>query len=371
MARIRLAGVSKRYNGIVAVLNMTMEIYDGEFFAVLGPPGAGKTSTLKIIAGVEPVTSGQIFFDEDPIESLPPNKRNVAMVFESYALYPHLTVFENIAYPLRRGTSTHRFSEAEIKDAVGRIAELLQISPTLQRQPAQLSGGQRQRVALARALIRNPKVFLFDEPIAHLDARLRHELRAELKRLQRVHRITTVYATPDYAEAIAMADRVAVLFGGEIKQVGTPEEILRSPASAEVAQFLGDPPINILPAQIKRHDNQTWLDLGGVEISAPPTLKSWAIDGKLKEQVLVGIRAGDVVLRPKSGPTTTFCAEVYSSERLHRKTVVTLTCGKDQIRMNAPSDFRTTIGESFWLEFPSDRLLTFDPETHLALHVRP
>ena len=332
-------------------------------------PEPAETSTLKMIAGVEPVTGGEIFFDDKPVSALPPNKRNVAMVFETYALYPHLTVFENIAYPLRQETEPHRRSEKEIKDTVGRIAEMLQISPTLQRRPAELSGGQRQRVALARLLVRHPAVSLFDEPIAHLDARLRHELRGELKRLHRLNRTTTVYATPDYAEAVAMADRVAVLFGGEIKQLGTPAEVLHAPASTEVAQFMGDPPMNILPARLKRQDSQTWVSMGGSEMPAPSELARWVAEGRLKEEVLVGIRPKDIVLHRSPGSQTIFRAELYSAERLHRKIVVSLASGQDLIKVNAPTDFVATIGESYWLEFPLDKLLAFDSKTHIALSV--
>ena len=367
MARIRLAGISKKYGNIVAVRDLSLEIDEGEFFTILGPPGAGKTSTLKLIAGVETATGGDIYFDDRPVGALPPHKRNVSMVFESYALYPHLTVFENIAYPLRRRTDVRHSSETDVRRAVLAIADLLQISATLQRRPSELSGGQRQRVALARSLVRDPAVALFDEPIAHLDARLRHELRGELKRLHRLNRTTTVYATPDYAEAIAMADRVALLFGGEIKQLGTPEEILREPASADVAQFLGDPPINIVPARISRHDSQTWISVSGSEFPAPVELERRIMQGRLKDQVLLGIRPKDIVLHRARDSRTILHAELYSVERLHRKVVVSLAGGDDLIKVNAPTDFVAAVGEPYWLEFPLDRLLAFDPETRVAL----
>jgi multiple sugar transport system ATP-binding protein len=359
--------VSKRYGGIVAVKDLNLDILEGEFLAVLGPPGAGKTSTLKMIAGVEAVSEGEIFFDESPMGALPPNRRNVSMVFETYALYPHLSVFENIAYPLRRETGAHKRSENDIKETVSNVAELLQITPTLHRRPAELSGGQRQRVALARSLVRRPAVSLFDEPIAHLDARLRHQLRGELKRLHHLHHTTTVYATPDYAEAIAMADKVAVISGGQLKQVGTPAEILEAPASAEVAQFVGDPPMNILPASLRRHDEQTWINLGGSEFPAPPELVKRVESGTLKQEVLIGIRPKDIVLRRSPGSKTVFRAQLYSAERLHRKTVVSLTGGQDLIKVNAPVDFVAVVGEPYWIEFPLDRLLTFDSSSHLAI----
>lgn len=367
MAQIKLTGLRKHYGGIVAVRDLSLQIDEGELLAVLGPPGAGKTSTLKVIAGIEPATAGEVTFDGKCVTMLPPNRRNVAMVFESYALYPHLSVFENIAYPLREQGGAQRLAEAEVRKRVLAIAELLQITPTLQRQPAQLSGGQRQRVALARTLVRNPAVFLFDEPIAHLDARLRHEMRGELKRLHRERGTTTVYATPDYAEAIAMADRVAVLFGGELKQIGTPESILAAPASAEVAQFLGDPPMNILPARIVQHADRCWLQLAGAEIPAPAAVVAWAGGSSGREDVLIGARPSDVVLSRSAGPVAVVPVALYSAERLHRKTVVSLVKDKDLIKVNVPPDFAGRVDEPFWLGFQTERLLAFDPQTRLAL----
>ena len=298
MTTVTFRTVSKNYTGVRAVKKLALEINDGEFLSILGPPGAGKSSILKMVAGIEAVSEGEILFDGTPINDFPPNKRNVAMVFESYALYPHLTVFKNIAYPLHERKHELGYTDEQINKAVEEIAALLQISELLQRRPAQLSGGQRQRVALARALVRNPRVFLFDEPIAHLDARLRHMLRGELKRIQRKRMTTTIYATPDFMEAIALADRIAVLFKGELHQVGTPSEIMHRPATAAVAEFVGDPPMNVLPAKLGTSGEDVYFDCNGLKVSVPTNLRPRLTNGDFSEGVLVGIYPGDIRSQP-------------------------------------------------------------------------
>ena len=367
MAQVNLNNVSKTYKGVEAVKNLTLEIEEGEFFAILGPPGAGKSSTLKMVAGVEPCTEGEILFDGDPVNGLPPNKRGVAMVFESYALYPHMTAFENIAYPLHERRREMGYNKDQIKQTVTEIAELLQITQELDRQPRYLSGGQRQRVALGRALVRDPRVLLLDEPIAHLDARLRHTLRGELKRIQRKRKSTTIYATPDYLEAIAMADRVAVLFGGELHQLDTPAEMMKSPATASVAAFVGDPPMNVIAAQLESRDGNPWLRMDSVEIPVPERLRSAVAKGNYEEGLLVGIRPGDVELSDSEQPSPSFASQLYVVEHLHRKSILNLERDDLQIKVNTAPGYRGQIGDQIWLTFPADRLCLFDPNTSHAL----
>ena len=366
MTRVTLNNVSKTYNGVQAVESLSFEVEDGEFFTILGPPGAGKTSTLKMIAGVEALTEGEVLFDGEPVNGLPPNKRNVAMVFESYALYPHLTAFENIAYPLQEHRHELGYTDDQIRDIVEEMAELLQITAELGRRPAFLSGGQRQRVALARTLVRNPRVFLLDEPIAHLDARLRHQLRAELKRIQRQRGVTTIYATPDYVEAIAMADRIAMLFGGKLHQLGTPAEILHAPSTAEVAQFVGDPPMNIIEAQITRQDGRLVFKCEEFDLPVPPRLQG-VIEQQGYERILVGIRPGDVMVSQTELPAPACEVKLYVVETLHRKAILSLEKGKMLLKANTPPGFRARIGDPLWLQFPEDRLFVFAPDTLLAL----
>jgi multiple sugar transport system ATP-binding protein len=244
MARIRFAGLAKRFGAQEVLAPLELEIADGEFFTFVGPSGCGKSTLLNLIAGVEPPSAGALYFDEMRVDTLVPGARDVAMVFQSYALYPHLSVRENIAFPLR----VRRTPRAEIEREVARVAEVLGLGDLLERKPRQLSGGQRQRVALGRALVRRPRVFLMDEPLSNLDARLRLEMREELKRLHEAHGVTTVYVTHDQEEAMALSQRVAVLSAGRIEQCGARSRStpIRQPVRRPV---IGSPPINVLEGE--------------------------------------------------------------------------------------------------------------------------
>ena len=241
MAAVEFEGVSKRFGAVTVVENLSLRVEEGEFFTFVGPSGCGKSTLLSLIAGLERPTSGALRFDDRIVNDLPPRERDVAMVFQSYALYPHMTVAENIGFPLR----LRRVPAGETAAAVARVAQSLELESLLHRRPRELSGGQRQRVALGRALIRRPRVFLMDEPLSNLDARLRLEMRAELKRLHAEYRITTVYVTHDQEEALALSDRVAVLHEGRLQQCGAPMQVYDDPANLFVAGFIGSPPINL------------------------------------------------------------------------------------------------------------------------------
>ena len=248
MARIEFKSVTKRYVGdVIAVKNLDIEIRDKEFVVLLGPSGCGKSTTLNMIAGLEEVTEGELWFDRQIVNALPPHKRDVSMVFQSYALYPHMTVYENIAFGLRM----RRVDRAEIDRRVRDAAAKLEIAHLLQRRPSQLSGGQRQRVALGRAMVRQPAVFLMDEPLSNLDAALRISMRAEIKHLHTAMQTTFVYVTHDQAEALTLADRIMVMKDGVIQQVGTPDEVYERPRNMFVAAFLGNPAINFLEGTIE------------------------------------------------------------------------------------------------------------------------
>jgi ABC-type sugar transport system ATPase subunit len=366
MAEISLQSVFKSYDDTKAVRSLSLEIQEGEFFSILGPPGAGKTSILKMIAGVEAITDGEILFDGEVVNHIAPHKRNVAMVFESYALYPHMTAYDNIAYPLREQKRELGLTEEEIDKTVMDMAEMLQITNQLNRRPAFLSGGQRQRVALARALVRNPRVFLLDEPIAHLDARLRHTLRGEIKRLQRKLGVTTVYATPDYLEAVAMADRIAVVFDGRLQQLDTPARLLERPASARVAAFVGDPPMNILPAKIATHDDRLWFQCDGFELPVAAGRRA-ALEAGEHQSVLIGIRPGDIEVSETQASEFCFACTLYAIEHLHRKSVLSLEHDDQLIKAKLPPNYRGTVGAQYWLAFPEDKVHVFHPETSLAL----
>jgi ABC-type sugar transport system ATPase subunit len=274
MAAIRFEHVMKRFGRTMVLPDLDLGIDDREFFTFVGPSGCGKSTILSLIAGLEPLSGGNLLFDEQRMNDLSPRDRDVAMVFQNYALYPHLTVFENIAFPLR----VRKVNRASIQTAVAQAAAALGLTALLRRKPRELSGGQRQRVALGRALVRKPKAFLMDEPLSNLDARLRIETRAELKRIHREYRITTVYVTHDQEEAMALSDRIAIIHQGCIQQVGTPGEVYDAPGNRFVAGFVGSPPMN-------------WLDgsLLKDSVSLVPLF------GKLRpEEVELGVRPCDV-----------------------------------------------------------------------------
>src|SRR5919198_663699 len=246
MARVLLKDLNKKFDGTHAVKDVNLEIRDHEFVVLVGPSGCGKTTTLRMVAGLEEITSGEISIDGKVVNNLAPMDRDIAMVFQNYALYPHMSVYDNMSFGLRM----RKFERAEIDRRVKHAAEVLGIQPLLERRPRQLSGGQRQRVALGRALVRKPRVFLFDEPLSNLDAGLRAQLRAELKRLHTSLRATFVYVTHDQAEAMTLSDRIAVLDAGQLQQVAPPREIYDRPANRFVAEFFGTPRINVVPGRL-------------------------------------------------------------------------------------------------------------------------
>ena len=243
---VRYQGVGKVFSGVPALVDLDLEVPDGKFLALLGPSGCGKTTALRILAGLEEPTSGQVFIGQDDVTKLQPRDRDVAMVFQSYALYPHKNVAENIAYPLR----VRKIDKRDRELRVGKVAELLSITPLLGRMPRQLSGGQRQRVALARAIVREPRAFLMDEPLSNLDAQLRLQMRIEIKRLQRELATTTLYVTHDQVEAMTMADIVAVMHEGRLQQLAAPADLYAHPANLFVARFCGSPPMNVLSGDV-------------------------------------------------------------------------------------------------------------------------
>ncbi len=338
MPSVRLEKISKSFGKNRVLNEVDLEVRDGEFMVLLGPSGSGKTTTLRIIAGLEIQDSGHVYIGEKLVDSLPPRERNVAMVFQNYALYPHKTVYENIAMPLMAKKVIPGEADKKIKE----VAETLGISELLGRYPRQLSGGQQQRVALARALVKEPDVFLMDEPLSNLDAKLRVSARTFLKSLQRRLRITTVYVTHDQAEAMAMADRVALISDGIVQQLGTPSELYFRPVNEFVAGFLGSPPINLMKATAER----------GV-VKAPGF--SWKIEGLDAEgEVAVGVRPEDVNV--DEGETL---GRVKVVEPLGSETIVTLEVANNTIvaRMLGNSDVKE--GSELRISVNPSKLLLF------------
>jgi len=294
MAEVVLRGVWKRFGEVVAVRDMNLHVKDGEFMILLGPSGCGKTTTLRMIAGLEEPTKGQIYIGDklvaDPEKGVfvPPRDRDIAMVFQSYALYPHMTVYDNIAFPLK----LRKVPKQEIDRRVREVAEMLGLTELLNRKPRELSGGQRQRVALGRAIVRKPKVFLMDEPLSNLDAKLRVKMRAELKKLQRQLGVTTIYVTHDQVEAMTMGDRIAVINQGVLQQVGTPDEVYDRPANTFVAGFIGSPPMNFMDATITEDG---FADFGEFRLKLLPEHVEVLRDKNLLgRDVIFGIRPEDI-----------------------------------------------------------------------------
>ena len=265
MAQVSLRKVEKAYETYKAVHGIDLEIADEEFVVLVGPSGCGKSTTLRMVAGLEEITGGEIWIGGDKVNDVPPRDRDIAMVFQNYALYPHMTVFENMAF----GLKLRKFPRDEIKRRVDEAARILDLSPLLERRPKALSGGQRQRVAMGRAIVRNPRVFLFDEPLSNLDAKLRVQMRTEIKKVHQTVRTTTVYVTHDQVEAMTLADRVVVMNAGRIEQVGPPQELYHHPATRFVAGFIGSPAMNFLPVRVVNDNGLAVVLAGGTRLAIP------------------------------------------------------------------------------------------------------
>jgi multiple sugar transport system ATP-binding protein len=297
VAKVLLKNVTKIFDGnVTAINNITIDVADQEFLVVVGPSGCGKTTMLRLIAGLEEPTSGTIVIENRTVNKVQPKDRDVAMVFQNYALYPHMNVFENIAFALK----VRKYPRVDVADRVGEVAKLLGIEKLLAMRPSDLSGGQRQRVALGRAIIRNPKVFLLDEPFSNIDAQLRLATRAELKSLQRRLKVTTIFVTHDQAEAMTLGDRICVLYNGIVQQIGTPMEVYSKPANKFVAGFLGLPPMNFLSGQIDFEKDKPRFCFGKVKVALPVSLSNKLLPYKGKE-IILGVRPEHLSLHPIQG----------------------------------------------------------------------
>ena len=332
MARIRLERVWKLYGKTEAVKGLSLEIYNGELMVLLGPSGCGKTSTLRMIAGLEEVSAGEIFFDDRNVTRLRPAERNVAMAFENYALYPSLTVWDNIAFPL----VARRYSKPEIRERVRKLLEVLEIEDLANMKPSQLSDGQKQRVSLARALVREPAVFLLDEPLSHLDARQRTKMRAFLKRFHQEIGITTVMVTHDQLEALALADRIAVMNNGQLEQVGDPTELYERPRTLFVASFIGEPPMNLLPCRITAEDGRTTLVGQGFSVELPKSAcasNDFHNDFQNGDTLILGVRPEDLEVCEPSERNALFFGRTELVEDLGDQVVVTVRLAGQKVFM--------------------------------------
>ncbi|MFQ5893393.1 MAG: ABC transporter ATP-binding protein [Nitrospinota bacterium] len=350
MTEIRLQGVEKRFQDVVVVEDLTLTIHAREFFTFVGPSGCGKSTILNMIAGLEEVTGGAISFDAERIDHLSPRERDVALVFQSYALYPHMTVYENLAFPLRVRKAAAETIDGEIQ----KVAGLLELGPLLQRKPRELSGGQQQRVALGRAIVRRPRAFLMDEPLSNLDARLRVEMRAELKRIHRECQITTVYVTHDQEEAMALSDRIAVLNEGTIHQCGDPMEVYEQPANLFVASFIGSPPMNLMDGAL----------LQDISLFAP------LLERAGKQEIVVGIRPSDITVRPHGGGPA-LEAEVLLLEPTGSEVWVDGLWRGITLKGRATPETPLRPGATAFFTIPVDKLHLFDKSTGSRLALPP
>ncbi|MBI4378316.1 MAG: ABC transporter ATP-binding protein [Nitrospinae bacterium] len=359
MTEIRFEGVTKSFKDVGVIKGIDLKIREGEFFTFVGPSGCGKSTLLNMIAGLESITEGSIYFDDTMVNDLSPKDRDVAMVFQSYALYPHMTVYENIAFPLRM----KEIAKSEIDREVKRIAALIGLEEMLNKKPKELSGGQRQRVALGRAIIRRPKVFLMDEPLSNLDARLRVEMRGEIKKLQKGLKITTVYVTHDQSEALSLSDRIAVLHHGEIQQCGIPSDVYMNPSNVFVAGFIGSPSMNFIEAYIRRCEPLE-IDCNGIlfsvnEYFSPDLLKS----GK---ELLLGIRPEDITVsaNKSEGGIEVKVSMIESAGSFNYVDVIwNNVTVKGISKIN--DDFKA--GSRVFIEIPLDKIILFDKKSGIRL----
>ncbi len=348
MARIRLENVTKRFGAVTALNDVSFEVADGEFFAVLGPPGAGKTTLLRTIVGLEKPEEGEIFADDEPLTEVFPGDRDIAIMFQNLALYPDKSVYNNLAFPLKQA----KMPRAEIRSRVAETAAKLHIEPLLKRKPAKLSGGERQRVALGRALVRDPRALLLDEPLSALDALLRLEMRAELKRLQRDLGRTLIYVTHDQVEAMSMPDRVAVLREGVVQQIDAPELIYHRPANRFVATVIGSPPMNFIPVAVDASNGTPRLahDLFTVESTEGQRFRE-------TDTGFIGVRPEDVrIVTAEQGIPVT----VYATEPLGGETVVDVTLGDRVIKALAPPTLDLSVDDRVGVALDPQRLHVFD-----------
>jgi len=359
VAEIRLEQVTKRFGRITAVNDLSLHIQDGEFFTLLGPPGAGKTTTLRLIVGLEKPESGAIYIDGENMAGVHPGQRDIAMIFQNLALYPDKTVFENIAFPLRE----RKVPEAEIRARVQEVARVLHIERLLDRLPARLSGGERQRVAIGRAIVRRPRAYLMDEPLANLDALLRLEMRVELKRMQRDLGQTLVYVTHDQVEAMSMSDRIAVLRQGVLQQCDTPDVVYHRPANRFVATVVGSPPMNFLPVQLVEQEGALGLRHPAlwVQVAREPERVRQAVAqaGAAADRLWLGIRPEHVAVRADR-PAGSIPATVLVTEPLGAETIVDLRVGSELLKAVVPPHLQLREGQAVGLQFDPAALHLLD-----------
>ncbi|NWF69158.1 MAG: ABC transporter ATP-binding protein [Chloroflexi bacterium] len=363
---LELRAVTKKYGHKTALNALSLDIQPAEFVVIFGPAGAGKSTTLNLIAGITDPTSGEIMLNGHPMNRVAPENRNMSMVFENYALYSHLSVFENLAFPLRaRGMGT-----PEVKQKVAEIATILQITPFLERKPGFLSGGQRQRVALGRALVRDADVYLLDEPISHLDAKLRHRMRGELKALCQRKEAIVVHVTHDYREAMSLSHRMVVINKGHLMQFGTPDEIYHTPANEFVASFVGEPPMSFIDTRYAQYQGRVALLVSGTEtqpVHLPVNGQAAEFLGRAQPKTLrVGVRASDISIERSASAKHDIPAEVYVVETLGHRDIITVKIGAHLVKVVAAPGMNLHVKDTVWVNIGPETYHLFGDEKAIA-----
>jgi multiple sugar transport system ATP-binding protein len=366
MATIRLENITKTFGKVTALNNLSFEVKDGEFFCILGPPGAGKTTTLRTILGLERPDEGTIYIDNEPVNRVHPSRRDIAMIFQNLALYPDKSIFENIASPLRR----MELEEEQVREKVESVARQLRIDWLLEKTPAQLSGGERQRVAIGRAIVRTPRAYLMDEPLSNLDAKLRLEMRVSLKELQNNLKDTFIYVTHDQVEALSMADRIAILNMGVLQQLGKPEDVYRLPENMFVAGVLGNPSMNFLNCSVNETNGKMMIEHAAFTVKADSGVLEESLRGTLdsKGGIILGIRPEDVLIFFDKPGDRAVAAEIYVTEPLGSKTIVDVKIGEDIIKVIADAAFKGEPEQKVWLQFKEAKLHLFEEQSRSCVY---
>ena len=365
MAQVILQDVVKTYGNLYAVNHVSLTVEDGEFVALVGPSGCGKTTTLNLVAGLIPMSGGDIYIGDKLVTDLDPKDRDIAMVFQNYALYPNKTVYKNLAFPLQM----RKLPKAEIEKKVMAAAKVLDIEHLLARKPRELSGGQQQRVALGRALVRDPRAFLMDEPLSNLDAKLRVQMRSEIKRFHQDLKATIIYVTHDQLEAVTMADKMAVMNGGVLQQYDSPDVVFGSPVNTFVASFVGSPAMSLVAAELEQRGGDVFLKSSeGWELKLSPENGRNAL-GATTNKVILGARHSTIILH-KEQVAGALSSKVYTVEPTGDVTFTQLYLGSTIVVVSVPPQVKLTPDERVWIEFDQNRIHLFDGETQMALFAR-
>ncbi len=363
MAQVVIRNLNKKFDQTHVVKDVNVEIRDKEFVVLVGPSGCGKTTTLRMVAGLESVTSGDILIGDRIVNALPPMDRDIAMVFQNYALYPHMSVYDNMAF----GLKMRQFDRAEIAQRVQAAAEILDIQDYLQRKPRQLSGGQRQRVALGRAIVRHPQVFLFDEPLSNLDAKLRVQMRVELKKLHDRLGTTAIYVTHDQVEAMTLGDRVVVMKDGVVQQMGEPLELYNQPANRFVASFIGSPGMNFASVRVSESDGALWVENAGIRIKVPARIAA-RLGRHAGDEVTLGIRPEDLRVAADSDPAElSFAVEIEVIEKLGSEILLDVKAGPSTMVAAVDPTVRVKVRDRLRLALNPEHLHFFDGRSEAAI----